>query len=184
VRRHEIVRIVRRNRPSLSFHTGSALVRTFGLLPLRANCGRSQALDNGSICPPRQAYKQKSPGSGAKGRMQSHLLPRQLRSSTYDITGERSPDDASAGTDRAGVHPSWHEIIEAAVTPAALQFTQDVPESGSYGVETQSARALPHLPRPCPPSHQLLFRHSKRISHAEMLRHRLAEPAIDPVTCG
>jgi len=37
-----------------------------------------------------------------------------------DAPGGRPHRQASAGPDRAGVHPSWHDLIRTAVTPAAL----------------------------------------------------------------
>src|SRR5689334_13512898 len=51
--------------------------------------------------------------------MASHLLPRQLRAWANRVPDGRSHSQASAGTARAGVHPSGTGSLEHTVTPVA-----------------------------------------------------------------
>jgi|GEM_PF-6489705 len=89
------------------------LMRTFDLLLRSASCGLSQFWVE--VCPLALSRyrKQKSPGSGANGQDAFASLPRALRAWADGVPVGRSHRQASAGTGRAGVHPSWHGLIDA-----------------------------------------------------------------------
>ena len=92
---------------------------TFVLLPRSARSCHSLHAGPRPIGP-RSCPKWKSPSSGAKGQDTFASLPRALRAWADGVPDGRSHRQASAATDRAGVHPSWHGLIEAG--GGALRF--------------------------------------------------------------
>jgi hypothetical protein len=83
----------------------------------------------------------KAQAPGRTDGMPTHLSPRLLRAWADWGPDGRSHRQASAGIGRAGVHPSWHGLIEQAVTPAASKSTYDVRwGEPDMGIEIQSAR--------------------------------------------
>jgi hypothetical protein len=105
--------------------------------PGGAERGRSQDYVDGSVYSANRKARH-----GGERADRATLPPHPYRAPADRDPNGRRHRQASAGTDRTGIHPSCRGIIEAAVTRDNLQVTR-MSSRHAHGAEAQSVRAAP-----------------------------------------